>query len=68
VSDDNKLPLELKTGLLSLAEFTQDHSRKVMLGQASHDVLIDINMSIIGGLRQSLKSKAPSAITTSEAA
>lgn len=54
VSTENTLPLELKKSLIELATFSQTHSRKVLRGEAKPDVLIDINTSIIAGLRQSM--------------
>lgn len=53
VNTENPLPLALKTNLISLAEFTQAHTLKVLGGTADHQVLIDINQSMITGLRQS---------------
>ena len=47
----NGLPDSLKASLLSLAGFSLRHSDRVMASQASADVLIDINMSIMKGLR-----------------
>lgn len=58
INPDNKLPLDVKKSLIELSDFTQSHSRKVLLGEATHDVLIDINNSIIAGLRQSMMSGA----------
>jgi len=56
VNPDNKLPLDVKKSLIELSDFTQSHSRKVLLGEATHDVLIDINNSIIAGLRRAVLS------------
>lgn len=55
VNPENTLPQQLKEQLISLAEFTQAHTFKVLAGDADHQVLIDINESIISGLRQSMK-------------
>lgn len=52
-SPENALPATLKNSLISLAEFTQKHTLKVFAGDADHTVLIDINESIIAGLRES---------------
>lgn len=49
---DNELPETLRARLFYLNEFTQTHSRKVLAGDASVDVLIDINTAIMRGLRQ----------------
>lgn len=48
----NRLPSDLRARLFYLNEFTQVHSRKVLSGDASVDVLIDINTAIMRGLRQ----------------
>ena len=50
-SDTNKLPIGLRASLLSLANFTDKHSRLVLKGEAPVDVLIDVNTSIMRGLR-----------------
>ncbi|NSX56561.1 flagellar biosynthesis regulator FlaF [Parasulfitobacter algicola] len=50
--NDNALPKELRANIFYLAEFTQLHSRKVLNGEASVDALIDINASVMRGLRQ----------------
>ncbi|NNC37707.1 MAG: flagellar biosynthesis regulatory protein FlaF [Acidimicrobiales bacterium] len=55
---ENPLPLDLKTSIISLSEFTQKHTVKVMAGRATHDVLIDINQAMIDGLRQSRSIQA----------
>ncbi|MFN3273889.1 MAG: flagellar biosynthesis regulator FlaF [Paracoccus sp. (in: a-proteobacteria)] len=47
----NALPDETRAGLISLAGFCIRHGHKAMTGEASTDVLIDINMSIMKGLR-----------------
>ncbi|PHR91173.1 MAG: flagellar biosynthesis regulator FlhF [Robiginitomaculum sp.] len=52
----NTLPLELKNGLLYLAEFTRLHTIKVLNGEAEVGILIEINRSIIAGKRAQLES------------
>lgn len=52
--ETNTLPLELKNGLLYLAEFTRLHTQKVLRGEAEHEILIEINKSIIAGKRAQL--------------
>lgn len=47
----NRLPDELRAGLLSLAFFSLRHGREVMAGKQTTDSLIDVNMSIMKGLR-----------------
>lgn len=52
VADDaNMLPQRLRAQILYLSEFTRQHSRKVLAGEASLDVLIDINTAMMRGLR-----------------
>ncbi len=47
----NGLPDETKAGLISLAGFAIRHGRAVMAGDAQTDPLIDINMTVMRGLR-----------------
>ncbi len=49
--DKNGLPDQLRAQLLSLAEFTNQHSSKVLSGEAKMDVLIEINTAVMRGLR-----------------
>ena len=49
--DENPLPDELRAGVLSLAEFTNQHSSKVLSGESSVDILIEINTALMRGLR-----------------
>lgn len=49
----NQLPAPLRARIFYLAEFTTLHSSKVLAGTATAEVLIDINTSIMKGLRQS---------------
>lgn len=51
-SPGNELPEQLRARIFYLNEFTQAHSRKVLAGEASVDVLLDINTSIMKGLRR----------------
>lgn len=48
----NQLPAPLRAQIFYLAEFTNLHSSKVLAGTANSEVLIDINTSIMKGLRQ----------------
>lgn len=50
-SPENGLPDEIKAGLLSLAGFSVRHGRAVLNGKAKIKPLIDINISIMKGLR-----------------
>ncbi|WP_372803433.1 flagellar biosynthesis regulator FlaF [Paracoccus seriniphilus] len=47
----NRLSDELKAGLLSLAAFSIRHGHRVLAGEVSTDALIEVNMSILKGLR-----------------
>ncbi len=58
VNPKNTLPLDLKTSLIQLSDFTESHSRRVLLGEATPDVLVDINSSVIAGLRQSMTASS----------
>ncbi|SOC06751.1 flagellar biosynthesis regulator FlaF [Rhodobacter maris] len=49
---DNELPEMLRARIFYLNEFTQVHSAKVLKGEASAEVLIDINTAIMRGLRR----------------
>lgn len=49
--DNNALPIPLRAQLIGLSEFVRKHSLKVMSGKASVLPLIDINTSIMRGLR-----------------
>ncbi|MBD3785496.1 MAG: flagellar biosynthesis regulator FlaF [Sphingomonadales bacterium] len=51
-SSENALPAPLRARLFYLSEFTQAHSRRVLAGEVGVDVLVDINTSIMRGLRQ----------------
>ncbi|MGH1355000.1 MAG: flagellar biosynthesis regulator FlaF [Thalassovita sp.] len=49
---NNSLPSELRARIFYLAEFTQQHSREVLRGKANVDALVEINLSVMRGLRQ----------------
>ena len=51
MSPGNALPDEVKAGLLSLAGFSIRHGHAVMAGKATTDALIEVNTSIMKGLR-----------------
>ena len=51
-ADGNGLPDALRARLFYLGEFTRDHTRKVLKGEADADPLIEINTAIMRGLRQ----------------
>lgn len=48
----NGLPLDLRKGVYTLAQFTRKQSQKILRGEASVDTLIEINTAIMRGLRQ----------------
>jgi len=48
----NALPPGLRAQVLYLAEFTRQHSAKVLRGEAAADPLIDINTAVMRGLGQ----------------
>lgn len=49
---DNGLPIALRAEIFALAEFTDKHTSKVLRHEAEIDVLIEINATIMGGLRR----------------
>lgn len=56
--DANALPIPLKAQLISLAEFVRKHSLRVLEGKGSLSPLIDINTSIMRGLRGDVEAPA----------
>lgn len=50
-SEGNMLPNEIRASLLSLAIFSLRHGHAVLVRKATVDALIDVNMSIMKGLR-----------------
>lgn len=48
---NNKLPAELRAQIFYLAEFTQHHSSLVLSGEATAEVLVEINTAVMKGLR-----------------
>jgi len=51
-SEENALSDDLKAQIFYLAEFTGLHTDKVLMRDATADILIEINTSIMRGLRQ----------------
>ncbi len=47
----NGLPQDLRARLFYLAEFTRRHTRDVLTGKATPAILIEINTSVMRGLR-----------------
>ncbi len=50
-SDTNALPDPLRARIVYLADFTRQHSRKVLGREAGIDPLVEINTSVLRGLR-----------------
>jgi len=48
---ENGLPSALRAQLFYLYQFTTEHSRAVLKGAASVEVLVDINTAVMRGLR-----------------
>lgn len=53
VDEKNGLPDELRRSLVYLAQFTLTHTEKLLKGQGSVDILLDINTAVMRGLRGS---------------
>lgn len=54
VADDaNELPEALRAQLFYLAEFTHQHSQKILAGKASVKPLLEVNTAVLRGLRNS---------------
>ncbi|MEM9370575.1 MAG: flagellar biosynthesis regulator FlaF [Pseudomonadota bacterium] len=49
-ADGNALPDQLRARLFYLADFTRDHTRKVLHADETVDPLIDVNVAIMKGL------------------
>ena len=47
----NELPAGLRAQLFYLTEFTQHQTRKILAGEAQPGILVEINTSIMRGLR-----------------
>jgi flagellar protein FlaF len=56
--DGNRLPLQLRANLISLAEFVRKQSMAVLGGRASVAPLVDINTMIMKGLRGDVEAAA----------
>lgn len=50
-SKTNPFPAELKSRIVYLAKFTNDHTSKVLARQATAAPLLDVNTAILRGLR-----------------
>ncbi|MEJ1991003.1 MAG: flagellar biosynthesis regulator FlaF [Maritimibacter sp.] len=53
---DNTLPQELRARIFYLAEFTTQHSRKVLKGEDTVLPLLEINMAVMRGLRSTVEA------------
>lgn len=58
MGDGNGLPEALRVNLIGLAEFTRRHTLQVLAGKASIEPLIEINTSIMRGLRGTVTEEA----------
>ena len=50
-NENNPLPPQLRASIFYLAEFTRHQTAKIHAGEASPDVLVEINTSMMRGLR-----------------
>ncbi|NJM35730.1 MAG: flagellar biosynthesis regulator FlaF [Rhodomicrobium sp.] len=57
--DGNALPKELRSKLFYLYEFTRQHTRRALRGETSLDVLVEINTSVMRGLKAAPFVKEP---------
>ncbi len=53
--EDNKLPDAMRAQILGLANFVWRHSSKVLEGEQTVAALVDINATIMRGLRDEMK-------------
>lgn len=53
----NGLPPDLRARLFYLAQFTLQHTARILAGEARIDPLIDINMAVLRGLRSRDKAQ-----------
>lgn len=54
---ENGLPQDLRARILYLAEFTRQHSSKILRGMGTVDILVEINTAIMRGLRKEVDVK-----------
>lgn len=55
--EGNELPAELRSKIFYLFEFTRQQGRKVLKGEASADILVEINTAIMRGLKGSKETQ-----------
>ena len=53
----NQLPQQLRAQIFYLAEFTDQHTSKVLAGNADPAVLVEVNTAVMRGLRQQSMAK-----------
>ena len=53
MDDNNALPAQLRAQIFYLYEFTRTHTQRVMRREATADALVEINTSMMRGLRKS---------------
>ncbi|MCL1628091.1 flagellar biosynthesis regulator FlaF [Roseibaca sp. V10] len=49
-SDDNRLPTDIRAGLLGLAQFTVTQTDAILRGESTAEAIIDVNVAIMRGL------------------
>lgn len=52
MQDDNLLPAELKARIIWLSEFVDVQSRRVLRGDETADILLEVNGAVLAGLTQ----------------
>lgn len=57
-NENNKLPSQLRSNIFYLAEFTRHHTAKIYQREANTDILVEINTSIMRGLRNSARTES----------
>ena len=60
IHPENRLPENVKAGLISLSMWVQRYTDEVMAGRASVQPLIQVNRTIMEGLQDSASRNAPS--------
>ena len=58
-SDDNRLPEEIRAGIISLAIWVDKHSRQVLSKKTDLEPLVEVNRNIMTGLAASGAGEAP---------
>ncbi len=56
-SDDNELPLELRASIFNLAQFVSRHTMEVLSNDGSTETLVEINKTVMRGLRPNAGTK-----------